>query len=298
MSWFPLMKICINEWCVGFLCIFFLGVTYAETSVWKITKNNQHLYLGGTIHVLSATDYPLPDPFEKVYQLSQRVVLETDMQKLQKGDYQQLMLHKLIYQDGKTLASVLSTQTYQRLQNYCKSRNILLSSIEAFKPGLVTMILLLTELQRLGLSGAGVDAFFNSKAQQDNMPVSQLETLEEQLDFLVDMGRGKENELIENSLNDLADLPAMMKNLKRAWRTGNMAALERVAMESYIGKYPHTLDSLLEDRNSKWMSKLETMLQSAEVEFVLVGVLHLTGEQGLLNQLKSRGYAVEQYKCL
>ena len=283
------------KWNIGLLSILFSVSSLAETSIWKISKNNHHLYLGGTVHVLSPSDYPLPEPYEKAYQSSHKLIFETDMQKLESPEFQQLMLQELTYRDGKTLANVLSAQTYQKLESYCDSRGISLKSIESFKPGLVTSVLLLTELQRLGMSGVGVDAFFNSKAQQDNKPVGQMETIEEQIEFLQRMGRGKEDELIEYSLSDIDNLQPLMKSLKQAWRVGDMKELKRVAIEPYIDEFPRTLENLLDHRNNNWVPKIEAMLKTAEVEFVLVGALHFVGEQGLLNQLKSRGYAIEQY---
>lgn len=91
------------KWNIGLLSILFSVSSFAETSLWKITKNNHHLYLGGTVHILAESDYPLPSPYEKAYQLSHRIVFETDLQKLQSPEFQQAMLASLSYQNGKTL---------------------------------------------------------------------------------------------------------------------------------------------------------------------------------------------------
>ena len=39
---------------------------------------------------------------------------------------------------------------------------------------------------------------------------------------------------------------------------------------------------------------IEEMLYSDQVELVLVGALHLVGDQGLLQQLADRGYSVSR----
>ena len=276
------------------LAISVSGQSIAATSVWKISKGNQHLYLGGTIHVLAEADYPLPSPYAKAYRLSQRIILETDLQKLQSPEFQQRMLVGLTYKNGKTLKDVLSTQTYKKLDNYCTSRNIELSSIHAFKPGLLTSALLMMEMQRLGLAGVGVDSFFDSRARQDARPLGELETVEQQLEFMASIGAGVEDALIEYSLDDLENLSVVMRSMKKAWRTGDMQALRRIGLEPYIDKFPQTMNNLLARRNNAWMPKIEAMLKSKEIEFVLVGALHLVGEQGLLALLKSRGYTLEQ----
>ena len=50
------------------------------------------------------------------------------------------------------------------------------------------------------------------------------------------------------------------------------------------------------ERNNAWMRDLNHYLASPEVEFVLVGALHLPGNVGVLNQLREQGYEVEKVK--
>jgi uncharacterized protein YbaP (TraB family) len=57
--------------------------------------------------------------------------------------------------------------------------------------------------------------------------------------------------------------------------------------------FPVMTDRFVEDRNNVWLSKIEAMFETEAVEFVLVGALHLVGEEGLLERLKSKGYTVE-----
>ncbi|MCP4186330.1 MAG: TraB/GumN family protein [Gammaproteobacteria bacterium] len=287
------MKVAILEFIIAIVVILCLPAN-AETSIWKVSKGNRHLYLGGTVHILARDDYPLPAPFARAYHLSHRLVLETDMQKLQSAEFQQLMLERLSYRGGRTLKDVLSAQTYQKLEDYCANRNIPITSIHSYKPGLATTVLLMIELERLGLAGEGVDAFFSNKAQEDQKKLGKLETSEEQLDFLVSMGQGEEDQMIEYALSDIDQLPALMGAIKSAWRQGDMQVLEEVGINPYLEQFPETMDMLLGDRNRNWLPGIEAMLVTAEVELILVGALHLAGEQGLLAQLRKRGYKLEQ----
>jgi uncharacterized protein YbaP (TraB family) len=50
---------------------------YAETSVWKISNENNVLYIGGTVHILRASDYPLPEAFNTAFEKSEIMVFET-----------------------------------------------------------------------------------------------------------------------------------------------------------------------------------------------------------------------------
>lgn len=63
------------------LCALLSVSASAETSLYEITKGDQKIYLGGTIHVLRSSDYPLPAEFEQAYENANILVLETDMKK-------------------------------------------------------------------------------------------------------------------------------------------------------------------------------------------------------------------------
>jgi uncharacterized protein YbaP (TraB family) len=59
--------------------------------------------------------------------------------------------------------------------------------------------------------------------------------------------------------------------------------------------YPKVYQSLLVERNNNWLPKIERLIKQPEEKFILVGALHLIGEDGLLQQLKNRGYQVRHY---
>ncbi|MGI9319570.1 MAG: TraB/GumN family protein, partial [bacterium] len=157
------------------------GEVSAQSSVWKVENDLHRLFIGGTVHVLSAEDYPLPQEFDRAYAQSQSVILEADIDKLKSPEFQQLVLSEMIYTDGTNLRSLLSDETYAELEAFCATRGIPASSLMMFKPGMVSMSLTMLELRRLGLMGAGVDAHFNSRARQDGKTIGKLETVEQQL---------------------------------------------------------------------------------------------------------------------
>jgi uncharacterized protein YbaP (TraB family) len=60
-------------------------------------------------------------------------------------------------------------------------------------------------------------------------------------------------------------------------------------------EFPTLNQSLLVNRNNAWIPKIKAMLITPERELILVGALHLAGEEGVLAQLKKQGYVVEKY---
>lgn len=265
---------------------------FAKSPVWQISKNGNHLFIGGTFHLLNQSDYPLPEPFEFAYNNSRLLVLETDLQKISSPEFQQTMMQKVMYTKGETLKNFLDVNTLETLKTHLKSRGIPLEPMLKFKPGFLTVTLTMIELQRLGLVGTGVDQFYSLKALNEKRTILHLETVNEQLEFISSMGEGNENSFILYSLADLKNLPELFASMKNAWRNGENEQLQAVALAPLKDKFPKVYNSLLVQRNNCWMPKIKTMLKTKEVEYILVGALHLVGEEGILQQLKDAGYTV------
>ncbi len=279
---------------IGLLVLGSLQSAQADSPVWKVVKGDHHVYIGGTIHVLSKSDYPLPAAFETAYNQSAKLVFETDTRKLQTPEFQAALMSKVVYSDGRNLKTVLNESTYQKLENHLTIRGIPITNFMKLKPGMVALTLTIIELQRLGLMGTGVDEFLSLRALNDQKTIGQLETVDDQLELISSLGDGQENEIIDHTLQETKKLPAMMQIMKAAWRKGDNAALENVILTPFKKDFPEVYGRVVIKRNNAWLPKIETMLQTKEVEFILVGALHLIGEDGVLAKLKDRGYSIQQ----
>lgn len=265
----------------------------AGSPVWRVTNGDHHLFIGGTIHLLSEQDYPLPPAFDEAYDESTVLVFETDVLKMQSPEIQQMILKEVTYTNGRNLRQTLSEETYTALDIHCTERGIPTEYIIKFKPGMAAMVLTIIELQRLGLASTGVDMFFAAKALNDDKEVAQLETIEEQIAFLSSMGIGQEDLMITYTLRDMQGLSATLTQIKESWRQGNTARLNEVALLPLKNNFLELYKSILVNRNNAWLPQIESMLYTDKVEFVLIGALHLVGDDGLLDQLKVRGYEIQ-----
>jgi uncharacterized protein YbaP (TraB family) len=157
----------------------FISSAIAKAPVWKVTKGTDYLYLGGTIHVLSENDYPLPDAFDTAYNKADDIVLETDAGALVSPEIQARVLTAMSYQDNRTLSKVLDPDTYKQLDLLLKSKGFPTAAFDSFTPLGAMMALTQFELQKLGLIGAkGVDAHFGERAVRDKKESLFLESFE------------------------------------------------------------------------------------------------------------------------
>ena len=270
------------------------ALTDAKSSVWKITSGDNILFLGGTIHLLTKQDFPLPAEFELAYQRADLLVFEVEPDIVNSPASQQKFAQYAYYSDGTQLSDVLDTSTYQMLNNFLTSRGLLMTSFESMKPGMLAAVLTVVELQRLGLAGKGVDEFFSDKSRRDNKSQLALETIDHQFRALATLGIGRESFTIRHALGEAEKIAGLMQDIKKAWRAGDNQALVNVSLTPWMNRFPALYESLLVQRNNRWLPQLEALLATPAKEYVLVGALHLVGKDGLLRLLRQKGYKVEQ----
>ena len=267
---------------------------HADTSVWRASDGNRTIYLGGTVHLLRASDFPLPEEFEQAYAAADEIYFEVDINSMNDLSTQAQMLQQLTYNDDRTLQSVLNEEAYTALEDYTEQVGMPIMLMQKFKPGMVITTLQMMEFQQLGFTPQGVDTYFSSRAMGDAKSLGALETIAEQIGFLAAMGEGNESEFILVSLEDLNDISDSMEAMIAAWREGDAEHLAELFVADMKAQAPEVYDSLLRQRNLNWVPEIERMFMDEDTEFVLVGAAHLVGEDGLLALLREHGYEVTQ----
>jgi len=266
----------------------------ADSSVWKISDGDDHIFLGGTVHLLSKSDFPLPDEFSEAYDASDLVVFETDIAAMADPAIMQSMMAKMSYTDGSSIRDHLAPKTIEALETHLSQRGLSLDQFATFKPSMLYLVLNIIELQVMGIDVAGVDVFYSEKASADNKDQLMLESIDEQIDYLVSIGVDNPDKLIEYFLRDIASLKNIMDGILEAWRNGDAESLSEIMIEFMANDYPKIYQNLLVNRNLNWLPSITGYFDTDEIEFVLVGVGHLVGDTGLLKLLEDDGYIIEQ----
>ena len=276
------------------LLVLFSSQSFSETSLWRVSKGAHSLFIGGTIHVLRKTDFPLPAAFDDAFDQSSKIVFETDVAATESPVFGQQMMERLMYSDGRTLADGLTPKTYQQLEKFCMERGVPILMFQQMRPPAAVLTLMMLELQRLGISNTGVDSHYFQRAQAEHKHIGELETAAEQLEFVANIGKGREDDFVRYSLKDMQELEMVMGELTSAWREGDQQKMAALSLDEMRKEFPGMYQQLLVDRNTNWLPRIESMLKDPGVELVLVGALHLVGEEGVLAMLRERGYRLEQ----
>lgn len=275
------------------LCLLLSGFLFpvgaVAASVWKIsTSDGKVLYLGGSIHALRTTDYPLPPGYSRAFDASSRVVFEIDPKEM--GAATKSLLKAGEYSGADNLRNHVDPRTYDYLKRFFRLINVPEQKFSKFKPWCLAGMLQSPQLHGLSRD-LGVEGFISKRARDKSKPMSGLESLSESVGIFANLSDQQSEALLL-----LAFIP--MKNasstvMMNAWRHGDVDTLTRMTHDGFRD-FPSLGDRLLDTRNKNWMPKIESFLNSGQNYFVVVGAAHLGGPNGLLAMLKAQGYKTEQ----
>lgn len=273
----------------------FSSLAHSDAMVWKVSNEHGELYLGGTIHMLRPTDYPLNSEYDIAFNDSDLIVFETDISATMDMGFQQKMMMQMSLPPGKSLETLLQPATYKRLSQFAQSRGLPIETLNNFKPAMVILTLTVMELKKLGMTvTSGMETYFSAQARKHNKPVASLETPDEQLSVLTSMGDGYEDTFVNGSLDDFERLETEFTELIKAWRNGDTKTIDTMMTSMMKERFPDMYNTLLVKRNFNWISQIGDFIKTPETEFILVGAAHLAGNDSVQNLLKAQGYTVKK----
>ena len=280
---------------MAILLSFFFAVSAQAASVWKVSKGKEFIYVGGTIHLLTEDDYPLPEEYTRAFESSDTVLFETDLAQLSTTAFQQKMLKMMYLKNDKTLADLLKKETVTSLENYLTSRGITLAHVQNIKPAFLLINLTVLELQLAGYAATlGVDHHFSDLAGKQRKQQRWLESPESQLAALDSLSQVDADTLVDYTLKELNQLTKFITNMKKAWRKGDLDTMEKLGLTDLESNYPDVYHALITKRNQNWLPQLEALFLNQNTEFVLVGALHLVGNDSVFSMLREKGYVIEK----
>lgn len=276
------------------LALLFTLPAHASTTLFEVSKDGNRVLLGGTIHLLHPSEFPLPAEFDAAYEEADALYLEADMAQLQDPAFNRQMMQLMLYPPGKSLNTELSAEVWESLARYSEENQFPIQQFLGFDPAFVSMVMTVMTAQQKGIT-TGVDAHYFNKAKADDKPTGQLESIQEVLGYMETLTGHDGDEIIKATLRDLRRFDQMMETTVAAWKAGDMDTLYRDLGKPMKEEAPEMYQTLMVERNKDWMPVIQGLFEDEAVELVLVGSLHLAGEDSLLKHLEKRGYRVRPY---
>ena len=266
----------------------------ARTFAWKATGKGGTIYLMGSIHVMSEGFYPLNPALEAAFKDSDLLVEEVDLAEMLDPTAQLSILSRGMLPSGQSLEKVISPATLALVKKALGDLGPAAGPLMQFKPWMLAITLEGMELMKAGFDPAlGLDQHFYTAAKDTGKAVQGLETVEYQISRFDGMTLEQQDRMLAQTLKELETETAAVGKLGDAWKAGDAAAIERIALAD-LKSDPLMYQRLLVERNKNWMPKIEALFARRGRALIVVGAAHLVGPDGLLAMLKAKGYTVEQ----
>ena len=265
--------------------------------LWKVSDDDNAVYLLGSFHLLKPEDYPLSKDVDAAFADAEKLVFEISPAEMGTPQLFIQMRQAAMRTDGTQLDSELPTATAMRLRDWADSNSIEVQQLQMFEPWFVGLMVTITEMTKMGLDPKlGLDAHLAARATEAGKPTAGLETGAQQIAFLDGMGSQEQLEFLAEALSESAEGKAAMRKLHADWRAGDADALwEQMAVEMRR-EYPQLYQRINVARNDAWVPKVEQRLKAdgSDDTLMVVGALHLLGEDGVVEKLRVKGYKVER----
>lgn len=262
-------------------------------------RQNQTLYLFGSIHLGKEDFYPLSPQILQSFSSAQLLALEIDLS-APSAELQQNVLKKALLPPSKSLPDVIGEQTYTRLRAFAAKIKLSPLLLHRFKPWFAGLTLSIAAYKDMGLQEKlGLDNYFLGQAKTKKLPVLGLESLEEQINLFDTLDYPQQEAFLLETITELEQNPDDLALLINAWKKGDLSTLENFLLrkDQQTGFYQKFYDAIIYARNRKMAEKLLSLLERKESQtiFAVIGALHLVGEKGIIEILKTKNFVVVQH---
>lgn len=263
-------------------------------TMWMAEGTSNRVFLLGSIHLLREQDHPLPRIIDDVYEEAETLYMELDMDDLDPLLMQATINRLGMLEEGTSLREVMGEDLYAEAAARAAELEIPFEMLDRIEPWYAAITVEQLVLTRIGFNAAyGVEMQLLRKAASDGKEILGFETVEQQLGYLDGLSLEAQRELLMQTLTESAAIREIMDDLILAWRSGDIDYLEQALLDDVSG-YPELYDAIVADRNRLWVDTIDELLDDGQDYLVIVGALHLVGEDGVPRLLEQRGVRIMQ----
>lgn len=267
------------------------AIEAASACVWKVSApDGKVLYLGGSVHVLRQSDYPLPAAYDRAFEASHRLAFEVKPRDLDRSS--DIMDQAGKYPRNDNLKNHVDPRTYDYLKRFFNLFGISEAIFSQYHAWYLADVLGSASTTPIRFE-FGVERFLQRRAEKGSKSIVGLESAREHAEVFSGLNdRGSEALLLVTLIPADKSAPDFGRRVT-IWRRGEAEAIASQAHQDYHD-FPGMATRLLDQRNQRWIPKIEGFLRSGQIYFVVAGAAHMGGKAGLVNLLRARGYKVEQ----
>jgi hypothetical protein len=275
---------------------------FPKSCVWRVANAKAPFYLVGSIHALSKSDYPLPAAYEVALRDSKRFVFEFDPN--QHVEFERKFEAAAKYPQGTDIRSKIDPELLAWLHKNIftfkpeprrgkRARVAAFDSELRYKPWWIAQHLAAPASYSKSSASHGLDNYFVDHAKMTGKEIGGLESVDEHVAVMGGLSDRDSEYMLRDALTRPTDGQKEFSRMYKAWRRGDTAALwagdARLRNEA-----PSIAARLVENRNVKWVSRIEAELKTGKPTAIVAGALHFSGPRSVIALLQKRGYVIEQ----
>lgn len=265
--------------------------------LWRLSHGGGTVYLLGSFHLLREQDYPLPHAVGAAFDDAESVVFEVAPSELERKDNPATVRRLARSADGLRISQRLDPARLAALESTLTARGLTLAQFDEFAPWLVNGQLVAGISKNAGYRHEfGVDKHLMRRAREAGKAVDGLETFEDQMRTSAAAPVSEQMATLQALLAAPDAVAGAFDALRTAWTSGDVDTLDRLTRQGMKQSSPVSYRLVNTERNHQWLPKLVELLQrpAGEDTLVVVGSMHLLGDDGVLSLLASRGFIAQQ----
>jgi len=254
------------------------------------------LYLYGTLHVGSAKSAELDQATRDLVAHSSRLALEIDPRN--STALSQALQTYARYPAGDSLQQHIPAALMEQTQKRAEELKLPVARIDQMRPWVAANLLAVLTLSNQGLDPRlGSETLLSAEAARAGVPVVEIEGASVQFKILGGAPEETQVDALRRTLDGLNDgrIANEAHQLLDAWSASDGTAIEKMLadLNQEPGLFPHFMATeLIAGRDRTMAESAVNDLKAGGTTFFAVGALHLFGDDGLINQLRQRGYTV------
>jgi uncharacterized protein len=275
---------------------------FPKCCVWRVTNAKAPFYLVGSIHALSKKDYPLPKPYDIALRDSSRFIFEFDPTR--QAEFQKKFEAAAKYPPGQDIRSKIGPELLAWLRKNMFTvisdaragkgdRLVSFDSQLRYKPWWIAQHLAAPASYSKASASHGLDNYFVDHAIQSGKEISGLESVVEHVAVMGGLSDRDGEFMLQDALNQPDNVDKESGRMYKAWRKGDTNALW-AGDASLRSKAPRIAARFVDDRNVKWVPRIEAELKTGKPTTIVAGALHFSGPNSVIALLQQRGYVIEQ----
>lgn len=272
-----------------FLSLFVLisSLLSAQSLLFKIEGNglSQPSYLFGTIHMICASDFFMPDEVSPALDNVKSIYLELD---ITDTTMMQSMMMKMIDPLMEEYYLGMPTDVIESLNQILNnSMEMGFEQFKMMKPFMLSVLLIQSSINCVEVKS--YEEALVEMAADKKLPIRALETLEFQLGLFDSIPLSLQVSMLEEMVLNMGEGVKIFEKMVKAYTLGDLdKLLEIIEKDESMNRFD---EIILDDRNADWLEKIPAIIKKSPA-FIAVGAGHLPGDRGLLRGLKDMGYVL------